>query len=98
MSGINDAQLGIYGVLSLPVVYLIYRHAWHGALGWGYLFIFCTLRVVGPAMGISDDKTEKSSSTATLISSIGLSPLLLATVGILHEACVLSLIMRPLMI
>jgi hypothetical protein len=86
MSGPNDAQLGIYGLLALPVIYLVYRHGWHGALGWGYLFIFCTLRVVGPSMQIRDEKEGKSSSTATLISSIGLSPLLLATVGILHEA------------
>lgn len=90
MSGINDAQLGIYAVLSLPVLYLVWRHGWHGLLGWGYLFVFCTLRVIGPVLQISDDHKGKISTTPIIISSIGLSPLLLATVGILHEAYVPS--------
>jgi len=60
----------------------------HGLLGWLYLFAFCTLRLVGSGLQISASKSEDVDkiATAALISSIGLSPLLLATTGILHEA------------
>lgn len=71
------AELAIYAALSLPVLYLVVRHSPAGLLGWLYLFAFCTLRIVGGAL---------SSSSASIISSIGLSPLLLAASGILHEA------------
>ncbi|KAL2179259.1 uncharacterized protein P884DRAFT_240045 [Thermothelomyces heterothallicus CBS 202.75] len=71
------AELAIYAVLSLPVLYLLIRHSPAGLLGWFYLFAFCTLRIVGGAV---------SASPASIISSIGLSPLLLAGSGILHEA------------
>ncbi len=71
------AELAIYATLSPPVLYLLIRHSPAGLLGWFYLFAFCTLRIVGGAL---------SSSSAGIISSIGLSPLLLAASGILHEA------------
>lgn len=71
------AELAIYAILSIPVLYLLVRHSPAGLLGWFYLFAFCSLRIVGGAI---------SSSSAGLISSIGLSPLLLAASGLLHEA------------
>lgn len=86
MGGLEYAQLAIYGLLSLPVLYLTYRHGRHGLTGWLYLFAFCTLKIVGTALQVKADIDHSSSSTAALISSIGLSPLLLAAVGILHEA------------
>ncbi|KAI1848703.1 hypothetical protein JX266_005562 [Neoarthrinium moseri] len=55
----------------------------HGAiLGWGYLFIFLTLRIVSSAMQMNDPRNP----SAALVASIGLSPLLLSAVSILHEA------------
>jgi hypothetical protein len=86
MSGLDYAQLAIYGPLSLPILFIVYRHGRRGVIGWLYLFVFCTLRIVGPAMQIKANKDHTSGSGPILISSIGLSPLLLATVGILHEA------------
>jgi hypothetical protein len=71
------AELAIYAILALPVLYLLFRHSTAGLLGWFYLFAFCSLRIVGGAL---------TSSSAGIISSIGLSPLLLAASGILHEA------------
>jgi hypothetical protein len=89
MSGLDAAQLAVFAVLSLPVLYLIYSHGRRGFLGWGFLLIYCILRMTGAGMAISN-----SGPSAQIISSIGLSPMLLALDGILHEACVLPI--RPL--
>lgn len=78
---LSTAELVIYATLSLHVLYLIVKHAPTGLLGWLYLFAFCTLRIVGGAMSMNMD-----SPSASVISNIGLSPLLLAASGTLHEA------------
>ncbi len=82
MSGLNTAQLAIYIILSLPVLYILIRHSWPGIIGWGYLFAFCMLRIVGGALALGKGNIE----FAAIISNIGLSSLLLAISGVLHEA------------
>lgn len=83
-SAYASAVLAIYLVLSLPAVYTAYKHgvqnrlAW---LGWGYFILFCILRITGSAMQIADPE----SSGAAIISSVGLSPLIIGAAGILHE-------------
>jgi hypothetical protein len=56
----------------------------HGTLGWLYLQLFCTVRIVGAALIIH----QKSSTglAALIVGSFGLSPLLLCAAGILHES------------
>jgi hypothetical protein len=71
MSGINTAQLAIYAVFSLPVIYIPFRHGRPGLVGWVYTLGFCSLRVVGGAISLSD-KNGTNTAAAT-ISSIGLS-------------------------
>ncbi|KAH8811410.1 hypothetical protein F5884DRAFT_273453 [Xylogone sp. PMI_703] len=80
------AQLIIYAILALPILFITFRHGKAGLLGWFYCFAFCTLRLVGSGMQVSASKKGTTNTTAAIISSIGLSPLLLATGGILHEA------------
>ncbi|KAK8062158.1 hypothetical protein PG997_014255 [Apiospora hydei] len=74
--------LAIYAVLSIPVLFCLVRHGRTGLVGWFYLLVFCTLRIVGGALAMN---SNKNSSSASLIANIGLSPLLLAASGILHE-------------
>ncbi|EDP50813.1 integral membrane protein [Aspergillus fumigatus A1163] len=81
-SGLLIAQLALYAPLTLPTLYLLYRHGHHGLLAWLYLLAFCVLRVTGAAMGLNDPHNAGS----RIISSIGLSPLLLSIDGVLHEA------------
>jgi hypothetical protein len=75
------ATCAIYAVLALPILSLLVRHGRYGLLGWLFLFFFCSLRIIGSAMAL-----KNPSIAAEIISSVGLSPLLLATAGILHEA------------
>jgi len=76
----------IYASLSIPILYFAYKHGTRAILGWAYLLIICSLRVIGPALEINSIKNHKSSTGAIVISSIGLSPLLLGSIGVLHEA------------
>lgn len=78
------AVLAIYLALLPPTAYVAWKHGTRGQawLGWGYLVVFCTLKIVGSAMQIA----EPTSTGAGIISSIGLSPLTIATGGVLHEA------------
>lgn len=80
MSSVTTAQLAIYALLAIPVLFLLYKHGHPGILGWIYLFAFCSLRVIGGALAL------KESKTASIVGNIGLSPLLLATCGFIHEA------------
>jgi hypothetical protein len=90
MNGLSAAELAIYITLSFPVLYILLKHGRAGLMGWLFLFFFCTIRLVGAAMSLNS-----TSATASIISSVGLSPILLATSGILHEAYVLSLLTPP---
>ncbi|KAJ3539923.1 hypothetical protein NM208_g5286 [Fusarium decemcellulare] len=78
------AVLLIFATLSVPTVYIAFRHGFRGMaiLGWGYLFVFCSLKIVGSGMQMGDNP----GSGAAIVTSIGLSPLLLAVAGVLHEA------------
>jgi hypothetical protein len=80
-STLSTAQLAIYAVLSLPTIYNLYRHGKRGLLGWLYLLVFCVLRMTGSGIFLSNP----ASSGAIVILNIGLSPLLLAMLGIMHE-------------
>lgn len=83
-STLSTALVVIYATLSLPTIYVAVKHGFKtiAVLGWAYVFIFCTLRVIGAAMTLSNPK----STGAAIVGNIGLSPLLLAAGGILHEA------------
>jgi hypothetical protein len=80
------ATLIIYLVLAQPAFYCLWKHVKRGILGWLYLQFFCVLRVVASAVTIYEEDAHKSGSTSLILSSVGLSPLLLAAAGVLHEA------------
>ena len=76
------ADVIIYILFALPILYILVRHGWSGALGWAYLLVFCMLRIIGSGMQLSDS----SSKGAAVISGIGSSPLLLSLLGVVHES------------
>ena len=80
MSQLSTAELAIYSILSPPAAYVLVKHGKVGFLGWFYILLFFSLRIIGGALVLAD------SSSARIISSIGLSPLIMAASGILHEA------------
>ncbi|OAA80771.1 C6 zinc finger domain protein [Akanthomyces lecanii RCEF 1005] len=80
MNSVTTAQMAIYAVLIIPVLFLLVKHGKAGLLGWFYFAAFCMLRILGGALALSGSKS------ATIIANVGLSPLLLAAFGILHES------------
>lgn len=79
-------SLIIYIILINPAIYSLFHHGRKGILGWYLLAVFCALRIAGAALQMHIDATGSKSMGAAIVSSIGLSPLLLATESILHEA------------
>ena len=80
------AEVAIYAILVIPSMYTLFKHGWQGLNGWLFLVAFCALRIIGCALQISDDKKGSVSTTPAIISGVGLSPLVLAFIGILHES------------
>ena len=76
----------VYVILVQPTIYCLWKHGKRGLLGWLYLQLFCVIRIIGNALQLHADATNSSGTTSLIISNVGLSPLLLATAGILHEA------------
>lgn len=74
-------ECAFYAFLILPVLYLLFRHRTYGLMGWLFLSFFCILRIIGGGMTV-----HSSSGAGSIISNVGLSPILLAAAGILHEA------------
>ncbi len=85
--GLELAQIAFYAVASLPSIYCIVKHGKAGLLGWLYVFVMCGLRLVGNGIAYhAISTTGEPNKAASIISGIGLSPLLLAVMGILRES------------
>jgi hypothetical protein len=84
---LSCAQLAIFIILSGPAHYCLFTHGWRGFWGWICVVTFCLIRIIGAGMTIHDEsKGGIISEAAMIVSSLGLSPVLLALIGILHEA------------
>ncbi|CRG89103.1 hypothetical protein PISL3812_06138 [Talaromyces islandicus] len=80
-------QLVLYIPLLLLSQYCLLRHGRRGILGWFYVGAFCMIRLIAAGLKIhSDNTTATQSSGATIVDNIGLSPVILAALGLLHEA------------
>ena len=83
---LSSVELALYAVLVPLALYIAYRHGRHGILGYFYLNISITVRIAAAICQLIDNNNATTPSLATaILSSIGLSPLLLAVSGILHE-------------
>ncbi|KEF58207.1 uncharacterized protein A1O9_06133 [Exophiala aquamarina CBS 119918] len=73
------------------------RHGFTKSSGWIYLTIFCIVRIVGSVAEfvlISDPTSSGASTTALVCAVLGLSPLLLASLGLLAR-CYYSMLQQP---
>lgn len=87
-SDLYVAELAIYLILLPLTAYLGWRHGQRGLLGYFYLNAFCIVRIVADIVSIlpaNQHATHPKTSTAVL-SSVGLSPIMLALGGFIHEA------------
>ena len=82
---LSVSKVVVYLILIQPALFCLWKHGKTGFLGWFYVQLFCVLRIATGAMGIHGSGTGL---TSVILNSIGLSPLLLAIAGVLHEAYV----------
>jgi hypothetical protein len=85
---LSCVELALYAILSLPALFIAYRHGRHGLLGYFYLNISIAVRIAAAIAQLIDNNNSPSATpslAAAVLSSIGLSPLLLAVAGFLHE-------------
>ena len=85
---LSAAQLALYLVLILPLVYIAIKHGRPGISGRSFLFLFCSLHIIGSGLQISNEKPGTTSTSAQIINGIGLFPLILVFGEILHESYV----------
>ncbi|PWY69702.1 hypothetical protein BO70DRAFT_343954 [Aspergillus heteromorphus CBS 117.55] len=86
--GVAIAELVVYIPTALVTIVVVLRHGFHRQLGWIYLCIFCALRIGGAIMEILSEKHPDNANDkewATILQSVGLSPLLLSTLGLLKR-------------
>ena len=76
------AELVIYLVLLPAILFILYRHGLPGLLGWIFIVTFSALRIVSDGLAIGNS----TGSAGSIINAIGLSPLMLAVSGIIHES------------
>lgn len=82
------AELAVYIPLSLLDLVVVFRLGLHRQLGWIYLLAFCGVRIAGAIFEILYANNPNSSTDAEwsgILQSIGLSPLILASFGLLKR-------------
>lgn len=88
--GLSVAWITFYAIMILPSFYCLYIHGRHGLSGWLYVVILCVLRLAGNGMLLRASWENKINTTAMVLNGIGLSPLVMAALGLLQEAYVAS--------
>jgi hypothetical protein len=86
--GIAIAEICVYVPVFILTVIVIFRHGFRRQAGWIYLAIFCVIRIAGAGFTISETQNPINKTDiewAAILDSVGLSPLLLATIGLLKR-------------
>lgn len=80
-------ELIFYIPFALLSIFVCYRHGFHQSSGWIYTLILCIVRIIGSICQFVQDQSQSTSllETVLVLDSVGLSPLLLATLGLLSR-------------
>ena len=82
------AELVVYIPFLLAALFVAFKHGLKRGVGFLYLVIFCSLRIAGAILSIISVHNPHNGTDiawAAIIGSIGLSPLLLASFGLLNR-------------
>lgn len=86
--GVSIGELVVYSPALLIAIYLSIRHGFGRSAGWMFLIIFCLARIIGAAMQLATISSPNNISLYTgyaILQNVGLSPLMLATLGLLSR-------------
>ncbi len=82
------AEICVYVPVFLLVLIVVFRHGHQKQLGWIYLAIFAAVRLAGAGFKIESISHPTNSSDvewAAILQSVGISPLLMASLGLLKR-------------
>lgn len=79
------AQLVIFCLFFIPNKYCLFWHGVPGFLAWFHVGAFLLIRIIGCGLQIGEDGNPGDTGVL-IVNNIGLSPMLLAAFGVLHEA------------
>ncbi|PMD24639.1 hypothetical protein NA56DRAFT_594944 [Hyaloscypha hepaticicola] len=86
--GIAYSELVVYIPVFLLTAIIIFRHGFQKQLGWIYLTIFCVIQIAGAIFEIKREQSPTNKTDiewAEILQSVGLSPLLMASLGLLKR-------------
>ena len=86
--GIAIAEICVYIPTFLLTLIIVFRHGFSRSAGWIYLAIFCAVRLAGAGFKIASTNNPTNATDiewAAILQSVGLSPLLLASLGLLKK-------------
>jgi len=85
--GISILELGIYFPALIVSILVCKRHGFGKTSGWLFTLILCVVRIVGACCQLATYHTETIGllEAVVILESIGISPLLLATLGLLSR-------------
>ncbi|OCK86058.1 hypothetical protein K432DRAFT_285396 [Lepidopterella palustris CBS 459.81] len=82
------SQLVLYIPAFFATIFVVIRHGFHRQAGWIFLAILALLRIVGSGLEIASVKNPQSTDDfewAAILQSVGISPLLMASLGLLKR-------------
>lgn len=86
--GVAIGELGFYVPSLVVAIFLVIRHGYSRNSGWIFLVIFALVRIIGAGFQLAEINNTTSTSLYTgslIMQNIGLSPLELATLGLLNR-------------
>jgi hypothetical protein len=87
-NGVSIGEIILYVPSLFVAIFLTLRHGFSRSAGWYFLIIFCLARIIGPAMQLATINAPGNNSLYTgyiILQNVGLSPLMLATIGLLSR-------------
>jgi len=85
---VSIVEVAVYVPCLLTAIFLAIRHGFGKSAGWYFLVVFSLARTIGPSMQIATSSYPTSTALYTgytILQSVGLSPLFLATLGLLSR-------------
>ncbi|KAF7195057.1 hypothetical protein HII31_03525, partial [Pseudocercospora fuligena] len=79
------AELAYYTIALLPIAYIFYTQGRTALRAWIYLSLYTGLQIAGNAIIAAAGPNGEYSYIGPVLASVGLSPLLIGTAGILHQ-------------
>ena len=85
--GIAIAEIIVYVPIFILTLVVLFRHGFQKQLGWIYLALFAAIRIAGAGFKISSETKPNKTNIewAAILQSVALSPLLMASLGLLKR-------------